>query len=735
MARGARAFSVLLLLARLYPSPVEGADSQYPLRAFLPSLERAAASPVLQARKLAARAICSLVPYSGYPEATLALLDSIERDGTQRQNQLHGRLLQVQHMLRHCVLETSMYTAPDLLRWRPVADRALLLASLLGPQNPCAVTAAAAADALAAAVRLGTLLSAPPPPPAVIAAASELLTRPSAGLYGTETARVAAVGLLWTLGAERSVDVAQLDGYDALQRHLQLLKEKLILEAGGGEPTTPPSRLSPVARPAPVPDLGVQPERPPQPQETAGPSGAGEDEWLEETAAALLRRLADTSRPLPAPCLQTVLAVLAKMNGAAAIWDNTVLQVVRRLAAVTAAADAEQKPRRDELDTKVEPEVVMEKDRVTVTVEETVSEAVTAELNNTQGTMEAQETGSNDPSAAKDTDLGPPTPEVSALCRAAASHEHVRADMVRLAAGVLDRLSPQILDESVVPAGSAVLDDWCRLVQRCCSVDGTVTLRQAACHATASALLWPTRQLSVGQEMTLWRCLMTLLADDEADVRDAAAEVVDALDTDDHDQDSWEEEIDSILHRAVAVFCARMAPRDLKLTVLTLLHWIFTDDDGGQLGRAQEDEERVFDKGEMNIFSEDVLLARAATGALLSLVPELPEQPLLLSVRQLEPLPLVRQLPADYQLELSDLLRQAARQAESALRRLTPGPQGVAQRGRALLCLRAFRRLRLTAGLREFYMEPEVDELWQKSVVLAQSELCFRPLWREVLDS
>ena len=43
---------------------------------------------------------------------------------------------------------------------------------------------------------------------------------------------------------------------------------------------------------------------------------------------------------------------------------------------------------------------------------------------------------------------------------------------------------------------------------------------------------------AVDQELTLWRCLMTLLADDEADVRDAAAEVVDALDTDDETMQS-----------------------------------------------------------------------------------------------------------------------------------------------------------------------------------------------------
>ena len=48
----------------------------------------------------------------------------------------------------------------------------------------------------------------------------------------------------------------------------------------------------------------------------------------------------------------------------------------------------------------------------------------------------------------------------------------------------------------MVPDGRAVLDAWCRLVWSCCSVDGTVLLREAACHATASALLWPTRQMT-----------------------------------------------------------------------------------------------------------------------------------------------------------------------------------------------------------------------------------------------
>ena len=50
---------------------------------------------------------------------------------------------------------------------------------------------------------------------------------------------------------------------------------------------------------------------------------------------------------------------------------------------------------------------------------------------------------------------------------------------------------------------------------------------------------------------------------------------------------SWTDEAGCILRRAVAVFSSRMAPRDLRLTIHTLLHWIFVDDDGGQMGRGQ----------------------------------------------------------------------------------------------------------------------------------------------------
>ena len=112
-----------------------------------------------------------------------------------------------------------MYTAPHRPRWRPVADRALLS----GPSPPLT---------LDAAVRLDALLSAPTLPPAV-----DIASEICRDLYG-----VAAVGRLWTLGAQWTVDVASLDGYDALQRHLQLLREWLALEAAGG---TSLSGLSP----------------------------------------------------------------------------------------------------------------------------------------------------------------------------------------------------------------------------------------------------------------------------------------------------------------------------------------------------------------------------------------------------------------------------------------------------------------------------------------------------------
>ena len=379
-------------------------------------------------------------------------------------------------MLRHSVLETSVYTPLDLLRWRPAADRCIVLASLLGPGNPCPVTTAAACDALAAAVRLGALLSAPVPPPTLATAARELLTRPSAALYGSEAARVAAVGLLWTLGEERSVAVSQLEGYDPLQRHMQLMGEKLGLESTGGERANQPDRLSPVARPTPVPDLAAtQTTERPRTTETleGGTDRSGEDTWLAETAAALRRILSDPERPLPAPCLETMLEVLTKMGPAAADWDGTVCDVVIRLA--TAAREAQERMETDaemdtELETEVETETEMGTERVTVTVEETGTRTETKTETNPETERHAsdEEPGMNHASAQEaatdqdtgtegESELGPASPEVAALYRAATSHEHVRAAFIRLAAGVLDRLSPQIQVRSGRVSHSVIL--------------------------------------------------------------------------------------------------------------------------------------------------------------------------------------------------------------------------------------------------------------------------------------
>ena len=199
-------------------------------------------------------------------------------------------------------------------------------------------------------------------------------------------------------------------------------------------------------------------------------------------------------------------------------------------------------------------------------------------------------------------------------------------------------------------------------------------------------------------------------------------------------KESWTEECCPV-RRAVAEFCRRLASRDLRVTLRTLLEWIFSgeDSDAGDAFQPAADD-RVFDH-EDSVFAEEVPLVRACAGALLRLLPELPDQPLLFPVSELAPVALVRALPDAYELELSDILREAARQSLAALQRLSLGSGSAAQRGYSAVALSAFRRLKLAAVLREYFLEPEVDELWTECVALLARETCFPSLWKELLDS
>ncbi|CAH3975488.1 unnamed protein product [Pieris brassicae] len=91
-------YPVLLLLARLYPSALEGTVSNIKLVSFIPLVLACASSPVLKTRQLAARAMVPLISphmYISHVEAMLKLMN----DRLIKKNYCHGLILQLIKLL------------------------------------------------------------------------------------------------------------------------------------------------------------------------------------------------------------------------------------------------------------------------------------------------------------------------------------------------------------------------------------------------------------------------------------------------------------------------------------------------------------------------------------------------------------------------------------------------------------------------------------------------------------
>ncbi|CAN0398537.1 unnamed protein product [Lampetra fluviatilis] len=154
-------FPLLLLLAKLYPSPMDGTYTELSLAPFLPLLVRCGGSPVWRARVMAAHALVAFIPAAAATRVLCELLDSLPRglrqaDGTS--NRTHGTLLQVQHLV-HAQGE-SWGSSPDFVPpsgspGERVYERLLDCVWLATRMNPCAITRAAYLDVLSLAITHG----------------------------------------------------------------------------------------------------------------------------------------------------------------------------------------------------------------------------------------------------------------------------------------------------------------------------------------------------------------------------------------------------------------------------------------------------------------------------------------------------------------------------------------------------------------------------------------------------
>ncbi|XP_062515689.1 tRNA (32-2'-O)-methyltransferase regulator THADA-like isoform X2 [Corticium candelabrum] len=108
-------YSVLLLLSKLYPSSMEGADSALNLQCFVSFVLRCGSSSVMKTRTMAASALVPLISFTDLPAIVEQLVDVIpSRDseglitGVIEQNQLHGVLLQLSAIFCCHLAEDSM---------------------------------------------------------------------------------------------------------------------------------------------------------------------------------------------------------------------------------------------------------------------------------------------------------------------------------------------------------------------------------------------------------------------------------------------------------------------------------------------------------------------------------------------------------------------------------------------------------------------------------------------------
>ncbi|XP_062319840.1 thyroid adenoma-associated protein isoform X2 [Osmerus eperlanus] len=139
-------FLLLLVLGRLYPSPMDGSSSPLGLAPFMPFIIRCGRSAVYRTRQMAARALVPFVMVTQVPSTIHTLLEDLPLESGPRtqQNHIHGTLLQVLFLLRSFQTDTH----------RPQPGACNIMAALrprmwlASRQNQCVVTRGAFLDVL-----------------------------------------------------------------------------------------------------------------------------------------------------------------------------------------------------------------------------------------------------------------------------------------------------------------------------------------------------------------------------------------------------------------------------------------------------------------------------------------------------------------------------------------------------------------------------------------------------------
>ncbi|XP_043846094.1 thyroid adenoma-associated protein isoform X2 [Dromiciops gliroides] len=143
-------FLLLLILGRLYPSPMDGTSSALSMAPFVPFIRRCGHSAVYRSREMAAQALVPFVMIDQIPNTIRSLLSELPdcTDLCIRQNHVHGMLLQVSHLLQS--YSDSKHRANSDFQ-QELTDITVCIKAklwLAKRQNPCLVTRAACIDIL-----------------------------------------------------------------------------------------------------------------------------------------------------------------------------------------------------------------------------------------------------------------------------------------------------------------------------------------------------------------------------------------------------------------------------------------------------------------------------------------------------------------------------------------------------------------------------------------------------------
>ncbi|XP_053476778.1 thyroid adenoma-associated protein [Ictalurus furcatus] len=145
-------FLLLLVLGRLYPSPMDGSSSPLGLASFRPFIIRCSRSAVYRIREMAARALVPFVLVTDVPSTIRTLLEDlpVKAGPGIQQNHIHGTLLQVLFLLRSYLADSRRPQTTggdqDSEFIRALRPRVWLATR----QNPCLVTRGTMLDVLSA---------------------------------------------------------------------------------------------------------------------------------------------------------------------------------------------------------------------------------------------------------------------------------------------------------------------------------------------------------------------------------------------------------------------------------------------------------------------------------------------------------------------------------------------------------------------------------------------------------